>query len=386
MKYNAIAAQTIENIQTHLAQTGGIGCEKFAGSSDGIVWERPGYHVDVRLTQLTQRGSHEFLLFQAYPGICADEHYYSLIASYIEEYIHPAFGSVQVDKEHGDVFFKCELPIFENAVSVQTMGMLEAAAKETLSRYGAALNDLAHGFLPEEAVPELPEAEVFTPMDTELLERCSASMTAYFRNDSGNNMLAKGESDNGMPFWVTEIYAGKGHYMMRTTVSPSGMATVAMTYGGKGIIIPKPYRRMTAVECQKSSSRRKVGYLDIGDQENGLSVKTNICLLDGPVTVRTMEDVEAILVKLMMNEEHRLRMISYGLLPEEEKEEEPRMPKFGGAPRGGHSTPKSGTSDFPDLSDLLKRLGGEDHGPSVPEPFSVPEAVPEGGSGDGLPF
>jgi len=324
-KRNHLYEATMQTLVQYLRKTGCTLRTKIAGSSEGAVWVRDGYLVNLHLTDMTPDSPICYALFEVFPGINTTKAYYPLVAAYCQEYITPFFGSMQASHEHGDIHFSLELPMVETALSENTLAMVEQRFAEVFRKHRANLEALAHGYLPD-ALPDCPDTLSESPEDEVRPEIFSAA--ACIRSylvESGHNLIAEGRDSAGLPSWQTEIFSRECHFQMDISLSRAGFATVKARYGLKGVIADKAYRRMLATFLTKESAPRKVGYLWIGSEAEGFCVVANLSLLDGTFGEETMDLLESILLSPLLQLRQKIELIAHGILPED-SDEPKRLP------------------------------------------------------------
>lgn len=309
-----ISNKTMENVERYVRQTGSKLYKKLAGSSEGAFWKRKDYTVNFRMTDVIYDGPINWALFQAHLSIAPVKmEYYDAVAAYLEECVHPVLGSMQVD-EHGDVYYKVELPLCDQPISEKTLEALETHWAEQIEMHRSNIESIATlGYMTEFRAPRCSDGAVeLCPQDNRaVIERNAESIRKHFIHHSGHNAVSESVDTLGYPCWVNEIYMGDDHYMLEISVSPDGFVVFKMMYG-VGSTVQKASRPRVAAFLMKESAKRKIGYMYTGNDVEPMCCMTTACLLDGPIGRNTIIHIESMLIKDLLDIREEFEVISHG--------------------------------------------------------------------------
>lgn len=359
-KHTSHSQETYENLKQHILGKGGHFYAKKAGSSEGAVWEFHECTGTLRLTDLTHTNPFDYALFEFYPGIMVrdsrnnentiDNSCYKNVAAYCAEFIKPGFGVMEVSRDHRDIYFKCELPIRENALSVSTIESIEKRALEVITQHRDNLTFLANTYVPykifrkfiqqnEQFHNETENGKTSAPEISQFFYASLDSIRNHLEKHSNHNTVAESVDESGNPTWKCEIFTGRDHYFLDLCADQqTGMLIMKAMDGPKNFPIDVDSRREVAAYMAETSSIRKVGYLWCGDDNEGMCCVTNASLVDGVIGSDTIELMEGLLIKSLDDARVKAYALAYG-------EEMEASEKESGLPR---------------LDMLRKMLGKED--------------------------
>lgn len=308
---------TLNTLERYCEENGYTVFEKQAGSGTGMLFTSDKYTVNFRFMDLLPGDGNDFACFEIFPGIHIVSPYFTLVAGYCYQ-IHPSFGTVLVDDEHGDVFYKAEIPIIDHGLSLETIDTVLKCGMGVLDEHAPTIDALAHGSIPSTgvAIPhrKIDYAKEPTSDDMEV-EKALDSIRRYFVEDSGHNAVScRGNH------WLCQIYTNDGHFNLHADYSER-MLLVKIGYGLETLRVAEPYRTMVAAVLYKESTARKVGALQM-DGQYGVYAQTQISLLDGEISKVTMDSVEAILIRMLTVVKRSVLCISHGV-PEENDDSGP---------------------------------------------------------------
>lgn len=331
MKQNDFLEQTLANLECYLAESGCHMSRKLAGSSEGALWERDAYLADLRLTDMTKDGPVDYALLRLYPGISVPEAYRAQVVQYIQNYTVTGIGGLVVDDEHnGELIYSVQTPMIENAITVETFRALESFAARLLRMHRPALEALAGGNLPDSLPSETTVPELESSLDEEQLRAFADGVRTYLVSKSSHNAVSEYTDEDGLPHWLCELYTSSNHYYMDIALCRNGIATVKLRHGARGILTPPAYRRAMARYLNGCSAPRKVGFLWVGNDREGVTNLANISMLDGPIGEETVEELQGIMGTAIRNIGDQAARLACGMVPAEESEPMNRLPKLPG--------------------------------------------------------
>lgn len=328
---NFLMMETLKNLEAYLSETGCTMSRKLAGSSEGALWERGEYLADLRLTDMTSDGPIDYALLRLYPGISVPEPYRAQVVQYIQNHMATGIGGLVVDDEHGgDLIYNVQTPMIENAVTAETFRTLEGYAARLLRMHRPTLEALAGGNLPDSlsfdtAVPE-PEDK----LNEEQIRTFADGIRSYLVDNSNHNAVSEYTDKNGLPHWLCEMYTSSNHFFMDIALHRSGIATLKLRHGARGILTPPPYRRAMAKYLNDCSAPRKVGFLWVGNEQEGVTDVANISMLDGPIGKKTLEELEGILVTAIRHIDGNAAALARGMAPTADEDSDERLQKLRG--------------------------------------------------------
>lgn len=328
---NFLMMETLKNLEHYLNETGCAMYRKLAGSSEGAMWQREDYLANLRLTDLTKDGPIDYALLELSPGISVPKPYRAQVAQYIQTYMISDIGGLVVDGEHdGELIYNIQTPMIENAITAETFRVLENFAARQLRMHRPALEALAGGNLPDSLPSEAVAPELEDKLSEEQLRAFAGGIRSYLVNKSSHNAVSEYSDENGLPHWLCELYVSSDHYFMDIALSRSGIATVKLRRGARGILTAPAYRRAMAKYLNDCSAPRKVGFFRVGSGCEGVTNLANISMLDGPVGEKTMDELEGVLITSLFRTSEQTARLAHGMAPEKEEDEEDTAEKLRG--------------------------------------------------------
>lgn len=342
---NFLMMETMNNLEQYLGETGCAMYQKLAGSSEGAMWQRGDYLANLRLTDMTTDGPIDYALLELSPGISVPKPYRAQVAQYIQTYMISDIGGLVVDDGHdGELIYSIQTPMIENAITVETFRVLEDFAARQLRMHRPALEALAGGSLPDSLPSQAVAPELEDKLNDEQLRSFSDGIHNYLVNESHHNAISEYTDEGGLPHWLCELYVSSDHYFMEISLSRSGIATMKLRRGARGVLTAPAYRRAMAKYLNDCSAPRKVGFFRVGSGCEGVTNLTNISMLDGPVGKKTMDELEGILITATHRTSEQAARLAHGMVPEKEEDEEDPAEKLRGM--------------LPKLPGLLEHLRG----------------------------
>lgn len=328
---NFLMMETLKNLEAYLGETGCPMYRKLAGSSEGAIWEREEYLADLRLTDMTPEGPIDYALLRLYPGISVPEAYRAQVVQYIQNYMVTDIGGLVVDDEHGgDLIYSVQTPMIENAITAETFRTMESFAAQLLRKHLPALEALAGGNLPDSLPTQNTAPVPEDKLGEEQIKAFADGIRNYLVGESNHNAISEYTDKNGLPHWRCELYTSSSHYFLDIALHRSGIATVKLRHGARGILVPPAFRRAMARYLNGCSAPRKVGFLWVGNDREGVTDVANISMLDGPIGGKTLHELESILLTAFCRIGDQAAAVARGMAPTEDEGAEERLHKLRG--------------------------------------------------------
>lgn len=300
--------ETMANIKSYLLKTNDGGFKKIAGTSAGFLYEKSDMLFNVTVYE-----DMKFVTLKAYKGLTlANKAFLPAVIKYCQEV--KAIGSLQVDAQHSEVFYRIETPFLESAVSEEAFKECERQAIAVIENHFSTLDDLCHGKL---IIEQHREKERENGLNCKDYMKSFIEIEDYFYNGNHNIVSKRFEGIEDTVF-VCDIIDGSNRYTLKVIFSPSYI-TFKMYPGSKGIFVDKPYEYMAAVLCNEESYTRKVGYIGI-DSDGRIYCKIEASMIDGNFGGTTIERIESLAMLILLDCSSKLELISHGVPPAEDNE------------------------------------------------------------------
>lgn len=314
---------TLKGITERLTKLEGPKYKKLEGSSyGGVLYEindelcNRSLAVDIRVVP-----KHNALIFEMYPGInVGSKDFIPGVALYCQK-IKTSLGSVNVERTHRDIKFRAETCYVDNPVTERTIETLEKVGMEVLEKHYENLNKLATGRTLE--LENVEEDERTSEENPEYeLEANVGNVRDYLMNRSHHNAICESLSEDGEAKFCCNILTESEAFKLEVVFEKNGILTFRANYGENAMLVAEPYRYGVADYLNEQNAKHMYSTLYIGDDSQGVYGEISTSLLDGVIGDETIEFMEHVLLKSVRDSAHAVQMLSVGIMPREEEEEE----------------------------------------------------------------